>query len=107
MYSDSPEDMDPPWSRAHECAAIAEGWDIFYAQGSSNGPWQIDEFDDPPAWADRNNGVVPPTLPSAEAAWKIVANGTQPHHLAARAFLQVHNPQEYDLVMKHRQERSQ
>jgi hypothetical protein len=97
----NPHKMTPAWSVEHSNAAIAEGWEIFDCDGSSNGRWQVNCLDSPLDWAEEG-GVVPPELNGDEAAWKIVANGTQPHHEAARVFLQAHNPQEYALVMKHK-----
>lgn len=99
-----PEHMIPAWTKAHSSAAIAEGWEIFDCDGSSNGPWQVDELDEPDEWAQLNGGVVPPQLESGEVAWRIVANGTLPHHIAAREFLQAHNPQEYEMVMRHKEQ---
>lgn len=96
----NPADMDPPWSEQHSNAAIAEGWEIFDCEDSSNGRWQVDELDDPSSWIHLTGGVAPPKLDDNEAAWAIVANGTLLHHEAARAFLQTHNPQEYALVMQ-------
>jgi hypothetical protein len=95
--------MVPPWTEAHSSAAIAEGWEIFDCDGSSNGRWQVDMLDDPAEWAQINGGVLPPRLDDDQHAWALVANGTLPHHLAARAFLQAHNPPEYELVMKYKE----
>lgn len=96
----NPSTMTPPWTEAHSNAAIAEGWEIFDCGDSSNGRWQLDALDSPEDWAHLNGGTIPPRLDDNEAAWRIVANGTMPHHIAAREFLQVHNPAEYALVMQ-------
>lgn len=84
---------------ALEHKAIAEGWTIFECEGSAYGRWQIQRLDDP-AEAARGYGIANvPDLVDDEAAMRIVALGTEPHHVAAREFLRLHSPQEYDALV--------
>lgn len=62
---------------------------MFYAQGSANGPWQIQHYDD----ASDVPGAV--QLEGDQAAWNIVLAGTESHHEAARQFVRAHCPQEW------------
>lgn len=89
----NPAKMTPAWSKEHCEAAQREGWDIFDAQGSDCGPWQIQRFDDAPD--------VPgaPQLKDDNAAWLIVVEGTGAHHAAARDFIKAHNQQEWAALM--------
>lgn len=88
----NPAEMTPAWSDAHCDAAIKEGWDIFDCGDSDGGPWQLQHLDDASA--------IPGSaqLHSDQQAWLIVARGYAPHHVAARAFLQAHNPKEWQSI---------
>ncbi|HIH2751013.1 TPA: hypothetical protein ACYLN4_006839 [Burkholderia lata] len=90
-------EMTPPWVPAHERAGVREGWII-----SSTGPgphnWQLQCIDTPEDLAD--GAFVPPVLGGDDKAFKIVANGCDIHHIAARAFLRTHAPREYEGVMR-------
>jgi len=81
--------MSPAWSDAHRAAAHLEGWDIWDACGSENGPWQIQHFDDA---SDIPEAIQ---LGSDDDALRIVVNGSEPHHEAARRFIRAHNPIEW------------
>ena len=67
--------------------ARKEGWDIFYTNGSPHGLWQIQRLDGEDI------------LNNDTEAWEIVANGTEPHHIAAREFISTHNSAEYSRLM--------
>lgn len=81
------------WSHAHSQAAIREGWDVFECSGSSNGAWQIQRIDSPEDVVGFD--VEIPLLLNDEAAWRIVCEGTAPHHIAAREFIRSENPAEF------------
>ena len=87
------------WPSEHSDKAVREGWDIWDSEGSENGRWQVQRIDDPEAFAEATGGFTPPKLASDDEAFFIVANGTEPHHSAARDFLRDHNPKEYQAVM--------
>lgn len=91
----------PAWTQEHSHAAAREGWDIWDSEGSSNGRWQVQRIDDPVAFGEAAT-FVPPTLGSDEDALQIVANGTDPHHVAARQFLLAHNLAEYEAMVAFR-----
>jgi len=86
------------WTIEHRYAARAEGWDIFECDGSANGPWQVQRFDDA-RYHTLTDGSHPPQLNDDDAAWVLVASRVKPHHVAALAFLQANNPQEYDHIV--------
>lgn len=90
-------EMTPPWLPAHARAGIREGWII---SGTGPGPhdWQLQCIDTPEDLAD--GPLVPPALGGDDKAFKIVANGRDSHHVAARAFLRAHAPREYEGVMR-------
>lgn len=81
--------MSPAWSDAHRAAAHLEGWDIWDSCGSENGPWQIQHFDEA---SDIPEAIQ---LDSDDDALRIVVNGSEPHHEAARRFIRAHNPIEW------------
>ena len=87
------------WPSEHSDKAVREGWDIWDSEGSENGRWQVQRIDDPETFA-RATGFTPLILASDADAFRIVANGILPHHLAAREFLMAHNPMEYQAVMR-------
>jgi hypothetical protein len=89
-----PNTMDPPWSDFHCAQAQMQGWDIFETQGSDGGPWQLQRLDD----ASEIKGAT--QLETDAAAWQHVLEGTAPVHEAARRFLQVHNPKEYEWALR-------
>lgn len=86
------------WIQAHDDAAAQEGWNIFDCDGSANDRWQLCRIDDVDAFQEAA-GFKPPQLASDDDAFLIVANGTQPHHQAARDFLKAHNMKEFTAVM--------
>ena len=90
---------EPYWLPEHSEAATREGWNMFETQGSKNGPWQVQAFDDPTEAADAC-GLEIPRLRGDEDAWRLVFSGTEQHHIAARAFLQAHNPIELASIEK-------
>ena len=87
------------WVPEHALAAAEEGWGIFEADGSDNGPWQAQAFDDV-ATATNRYGVCVPKLGGDDHAWRLVFHGVGPHHAAARVFLQAHNPIEWAAIEK-------
>ncbi len=84
--------MIPAWSQEHCEAAQREGWDIFDTDGSGGGAWQVQRLDD----ASEVRGAL--QLKADAVAWRIVVQGTAPHHEAARQFIQAHNPQEWAVL---------
>jgi hypothetical protein len=67
-------------------------------QGSENGPYQIQKFDEPEEWT-MPHGFTPPELESddqAITALRFSYEQGQPHALAAVAFLRMACRQEYD-----------
>lgn len=89
----------PVWTAADSHSARLEGWDVFKSTGSLNGDWQVQCLDDP-GQASVELGVVVPTIVTDEGAWRLVYEGIQPHHTAARVFLQTHNPKEWAAIEK-------
>lgn len=92
----------PEWTNEYAAAALAEGWILTECHGSQNGPWQIQKVDDVTEWPLPNGGH-PPELATDYEALTLVANGTEPHHEAARRFLAVMNPPEHRLVERFRE----
>jgi hypothetical protein len=81
------------WYELHSEAARAEGWDIWDCTSTEGGhTWQVQVFDDAEA-------IGRPALNNDVAAWALVANGKEPHHYAARAFLRINCPAEFCAVM--------
>lgn len=76
------------WLDQHAAAASMEGWDVFSCTGGSYGDWQVQHFDGdgPPGFAQLNDDVE---------AWRIVLQGREAHHVAARAFIRKANPIEF------------
>lgn len=102
----TPDDPYPEaaeWPRENQAAALAEGWDIFCSDGSEDGPWQIQRLDDPEAWTMEDVETPNPNPFEGDAdAWVHVrdkAAEESPLHVAALAFIQRHNPDEYDRIM--------
>jgi hypothetical protein len=77
----------------HRAAARAEGWDIFECCGSMYGRYQICKMDEP------DDGEL--ELADDEEAWRIVFEGTKPHHRAARNYIQHHCPDEWVAFCHH------
>lgn len=82
-----PATMVPPWTVESQSAAKAEGWHVTHHEAPIYGPWQVERID--------NSEEEAALLKDDNAAWKVAATGTEPHHTAVRAFLKVHNPAEY------------
>lgn len=95
----SPAPDSPKWVADHAFAAAQEGWGLFETPDSANGPWQAQAFDDPAA-ATEQFGVTVPKLAGDDLVWRLVFNGQEPHHAAARAFLAAHNPIEWASIEK-------
>lgn len=89
----------PIWNEDHTLAASREGWGLFDSTGSANGDWQVQRLDDPEAEA-AGIGFAVPALQSDEQAWRVVYEGAEQHHRAARAFLIAHNPKEWASIKK-------
>lgn len=75
-----PADRFPGWSQGNALSALNEGWCIADStlENNNGGRWKV-----------MGTGTV-----SDLAAWAAVLTGTDPHHAAARAFLEAHNPAE-------------
>ncbi len=71
------------WPGDHR-AACKEGWDVFDCDGSDFGQWQINRVD------EADEGDV--QLNSDDEAWRIVLEGSGPHHVSAREFIKKHTP---------------
>jgi hypothetical protein len=80
------------WTAQNDSAASKEGWNIFETTGSSSEKWQVQRIDFP---EDRE------PLANESDAWELVYSGTDAHHVAARAFIQHHNPEEWAEIVKH------
>lgn len=78
----------PEWTPEMKKLANDEGWGIFDCTGSAGGPWQLQKIDE--------DAIIP----DDEAAWRLVVNSNVPHHRAAVEFLRIHNPLEYNTIMK-------
>lgn len=87
------------WSADNSRAARLEGWDLNDSAGSANGDWQVQCLDDP-VQAAAELGSHVPTLKFDDRAWRLVYEGNQPHHIAARAFLETHSPKELASINK-------
>lgn len=90
---------EPYWLASHALAALREGWNVYDSNGSANGDWQVQCLDDP-ALASKELGFSVPILKYDDKAWRLVYEGTEPHHVAARTFLQAHNPKEWASIKK-------
>ena len=90
--------MTPAWTVDNANHANAEGWDIFACDGSDYGEWQIQKIDDTSELSHAGDTI--PDLEFDEQAWLIVANGKEPHHIAAMAFLKAHSPKAYEYVAR-------
>ncbi len=85
------------FERDHGAAACAEGWCISDCGGDVYQLQRLDDVRDIP----RSTGEpLPPQLADDGKAWRIVLEGQQPHHIAARGFLAEHARQEYDAIVK-------
>jgi hypothetical protein len=87
------------WTNEDSRAAYDEGWDIFDSEGSQNGPWQIQKFDDP------DSG--PQVFTEDTDAWVQVrtrASEGSALHIKALAFLRQYNPQEADAIERWQEE---
>lgn len=78
------------WTAEMAKAAQEEGWDVFDSEGSDNGPWQVQSFDDPGELPDLGDDMV---------AWQLVQAQRTPHAIAALAFLAEHNPLEHARIL--------
>jgi hypothetical protein len=94
---ESTADNGPQWTPAQSRLAKAEGWDIFDCSGSDFGRWRVLRIDDPQAWEDML-GFVPPALGDDEEAWKLVMEGAESHHVAARDFVRTNNRVAYEAM---------
>ena len=89
------------WTRDDSAAALAEGWDIFDSYGSPNGPWQICVLEEP--YLNTDLGYTEKKFADDDAVWLHVwgeaATGSELHNKAL-AFVQQHNLQEYESIVK-------
>lgn len=95
--------MTTTWTDADSQAASLEGWDIWDSEGSQNGPWQIQKFDDTEEAAEQGFGILAEDTDS----WVLVrtqAAAGSPLHQRALAFLAEHNPTEYEAIMAWRED---
>jgi hypothetical protein len=72
------------WQAEHNAAAQVEGWALLHCEGSSNGEWQVQVRDDSDL------------LSEDEAAWRLVLEGSAPHHISIRKLIRRINPMEWD-----------
>lgn len=94
-----PAKMTPAFTEEHAKAGFREGWLISQCFGSEYGEWQVQKIDDPADRADEfGEGIA--ELPDDNAAMLMVRTGTGEHHAAARAFIQAHNPIEWEFLQK-------
>lgn len=98
---DTPSDQpDHIWTNDMIVAAAREGW-LLSDTGYCSFLPELQRIDSP---EDVNDGwslpFMPPYLESDEAAWNIVREGTQRHHVVARSILMDFNPEEYERVMR-------
>ena len=94
LKADSPLPPEPTWPAQHDLAIAREGWCV---SDCGPGAWQtqcIDNVTDFPL----PNGTFAPKHLNDEAAWQIVAAGTEPHHLAALDFIPRNSPDEHKAV---------
>lgn len=87
------------WTAEDADQARRQGWDIFDAHGSDNGPWQLESFDEPDAWP-----MAPSPYPfeGDTDVWEFVRKAAaegDPLACKALAFLAEHNPIEYKTVI--------
>jgi len=75
------------WLIDHDAAAVAEGWSIWNSYGSAHGPLQVQSLDSHAGQVD--------AIDDAQAL-KLVREGKEPHHVAARALLAKFNPKELE-----------
>jgi hypothetical protein len=76
------------WFDPHSQAARSEGWCIFLTLGSDYGPIQVMGLDE---------RLGDPDWISDGQACKLVREGAQPHHVAARELLAKFNPKEPEI----------
>lgn len=91
---------DIDWTPSDQAAAAAEGWDIFDCDGSDNGPWQLQCFDNP-AEAGWPQGKAYPFGCDPDA-WRHVltrAAAGSPLHQRALQFLEQHSPAEHQRIL--------
>lgn len=81
LVGDDPQHV---WPDRLALAATREGWNIWLCSGSSYGAWQICKIDCPDPMDD---GFLPPELKSDDEAVRLVAQGEEEHHEAAREFI--------------------
>ncbi len=86
------------WTPADELAAMPEGWGIFDCDGSENGPWQIQKFDDPDDLAERITATVGRLWKEDNEAWMHVWSVESALHRKAIAFIRAMNPQEWEAI---------
>lgn len=80
----------------HLDSTRSEGWVISAAGSNASVEYQIQKIDDP--------DLTPVYLKDDSVAWEIVMNGTEPHHIAARSFIEEHSPKEWDCINKYMKE---
>ncbi|PNE59582.1 hypothetical protein A8H39_00075 [Paraburkholderia fungorum] len=85
------------WTGQYEQAAAREGWML----SDRDRELQVQRIVDPEAYREATDRL-PPELESDNAAFRIVANGQAPHHLAARAILKGNNCGAYAGVMAYK-----
>lgn len=85
--------MPAEWTNDDADAAYHEGWGLFECDGSLNGPWQIQRFDDPDTWPAEHGRPYP--FDDDTDVWRLIRGGNTPLHRKALDFLIEQNPQEY------------
>lgn len=93
------------WTEDDWLSANAEGWNIWFCDGSDNGLWQICRYDDPegvqadcPEWGVIDGGFTE----DADAwlqVWRRAAGGSSLHQRALD-YVKAHNPPEWHAIIK-------
>lgn len=87
------------WLQRFDNDAMSEGWSLMECPGSESAPFQIQRLDNPEDHTLPGN-ITPPLLDSDDDAWSIVMQGTKPHHVWARRFIEIYAPDEWQNMLK-------
>lgn len=97
-------DLDPGmfgWTSSNYDAAADDGWFIGDAEGSENGRWQLQAFDDPDAWGWPPGKLYP--FDGDADVWdhvRLMARGGSVLHRHALNVMKSLNPKEYAAIMQ-------
>jgi len=76
------------WTKKDSYKAIKEGWNLYHSRGSVDGDFQVQRNDE--------QGLLKNDI----EAWKIVAKGSDTHHLKAKRILKELNTEEYKRIIE-------